>query len=411
MAKLKVENFGPIKAGFGDFLDFAKVTLFCGPQGSGKSTVAKLFSTLSWVEKKLFRLSYPNMTSGYSLEMFKKDLSWQGLADYLDESSEFEFFGDFYRIVYKENAISVDQLDGAISYVEYEMPQIMYMPAERNFASIIRNALRVENLPESLVNLQVEFERAKKQYKLGYKLPANGFGFAFDEEKGESWIVNGDVSTPKTPLHLASSGLQSIVPLLLISESLESGLSENGVINVDDFFKNAAPQKRLDAERYFNHVKSLKMAREQESEALVRYFRPCTRFLNVVEEPEQNLYPDTQCEVVDRLLAIANRRRSSRLVMSTHSPYIVNHLQLVAQAEEVAGVAKVAERSTLKLPIATEALVPASDMRLYEMHLDGSITLSQSADGYISDANPLNMALVEFNEQYAQILEAGGQDA
>ena len=405
MVKLKVSNFGPVRAGLGDFIEFAKVTLFCGPQGSGKSTVAKLFSTLSWVEKKLFRLCYPKVMTSYHIGMLLNDLSWQGIADYLTADSRFEFIGDFYRIAYQENGFQVEQLDESR---EYEMPQIMYMPAERNFASIVRNALRVENLPESLVNLQVEFERAKKMFHQGYKLPANGFRFTFDVEKGESWIQNGNASASKTPLHLASSGLQSMVPLLLVSECLESRLSRNEIINIEDPFRDAAPQRRIDAERFFSYVKSLGLNRELESEAIARYLMPCTRFLNIVEEPEQNLYPDTQCEVVDRILALANRCPSSRLVMSTHSPYIVNHLQLVAQAEEV--VREAAGKVDIKFPINMESLVPSSDIRLYEMHMDGSMSLSQSEDGYISDSNSLNLALADFNERYAQILEAGRKD-
>jgi energy-coupling factor transporter ATP-binding protein EcfA2 len=408
MVKLKVRDFGPIRAGFGDFIDFTKITLFCGPQGSGKSTVTKLFSTLSWVEKKLFRLGYPLVTSSYTLDMLRKDLSWQGISDYLTKEAEFDFVGNFFHIICRDEILTITQV---ADWDGYEMPQIMYIPAERNFASIVRNALRVENLPESLVNLQVEFERAKKQYKRGYKLPANGFGFSFDEEKGESWILNDGATETRTPLHLASSGLQSIVPLLLISECLESKLSKDRVVNVDDFFKDATPQKRLNADQYFNLLRSHALDRTEEAKAIVRYLMPCTRFVNIVEEPEQNLYPDTQCEVIDRLLALANRRTASSLVVSTHSPYVVNHLQLVAQAEEVSRGIDVASLATSKLPIPLESLVSAANMRLYEMHLDGTITLSQTDDGYISDANPLNRTLAEFNDRYARILEMGNVDA
>jgi len=400
--KLKLSNFGPIRGGFGDFIEFAKVTLFCGPQGSGKSTVAKLFSTLSWVEKMLFRQSYPRILTEYTREMLLRDLTWQGIADYLTDETEFDYEGSWYRIAFTRGMLKIETLN---VMADFAMPKIMYVPAERNFASIVRNALRVENLPESLVNLEVEFERAKKQYKAGYKLPANGFKFSFDEEKGESWILNGDGQVSRTPLHLASSGLQSIVPLLLVSESLNSGLSKTGAINVDSFFADAAPQKRLDAESFFNRVKALQFDRKIEAESIVRYLMPCTRFLNVVEEPEQNLYPETQCEVVDKLLALANRCAQSSLVISTHSPYIVNHLQLVAQAEAVARKVGMKESAVRQLPIPEESLVSAADIRLYEMHLDGTITLSQGSDGFISDANPLNRTLAEFNEKYAHLFE------
>lgn len=404
--KLKVKNFGPIRDGFGDYIDFAKATVFCGPQGSGKSTVAKLFSTLCWVEKWLYKMSFPLVQNDYTYEQLLADLSWQGIAEYMELSSEIDFVGSYYRIEVKGSQIRIGLIGSGI---DYDMPKIMYMPAERNFVSIIRNALRVEKLPESLNNLQVEFEGAKSKYKLGYKLPSNGFAFAFDEEKGESWIFNGEDGKSRTPLFQASSGLQSIVPLLLVSEYLESELSSTGTIDVDNCFEKVTPEKRLLARKYFERVQAMKLERMKEAEAIVRYMMPCTRFVNVVEEPEQNLYPETQCEVVDKLLTLANRQTGSRLVMTTHSPYVINHLLLVAQAEEVVRHLNESGIPVENLPLDCKALTSAGDMRLYETHPNGSITSLQGEDGYFSDENPMNRFLAEFNERYAQLLEL--QDA
>lgn len=53
---LKIQNFGPIGRGYDHndgFIDFSKVMVLCGPQGAGKSCVAKLYSTFSWIEKLL----------------------------------------------------------------------------------------------------------------------------------------------------------------------------------------------------------------------------------------------------------------------------------------------------------------------------------------------------------------------
>ena len=36
------------------FIDFSKLTLFIGGQGTGKTAVAKLFSLCSWLEKAFF---------------------------------------------------------------------------------------------------------------------------------------------------------------------------------------------------------------------------------------------------------------------------------------------------------------------------------------------------------------------
>jgi predicted ATPase len=58
MSRIKIKHFGPIKEGCQDddgWIEVKKVTVFVGNQGSAKSTVAKLISTLTWIEKVLVR--------------------------------------------------------------------------------------------------------------------------------------------------------------------------------------------------------------------------------------------------------------------------------------------------------------------------------------------------------------------
>ena len=58
MSRIKIKNFGPIREGFvgnDGWLDIEKVTVMIGDQGSGKSTVAKLISLFSWIEKSIVR--------------------------------------------------------------------------------------------------------------------------------------------------------------------------------------------------------------------------------------------------------------------------------------------------------------------------------------------------------------------
>lgn len=45
-------------------IDFSKLTLFIGGQGTGKTTVAKLFSLCSWLEKAFFRGDYDVVFTG-----------------------------------------------------------------------------------------------------------------------------------------------------------------------------------------------------------------------------------------------------------------------------------------------------------------------------------------------------------
>lgn len=60
MIKLKIKNFGPIINGYenlrtDDFFDASKCSVFIGEQGTGKSTIAKLISTLLWLEKDIIQ--------------------------------------------------------------------------------------------------------------------------------------------------------------------------------------------------------------------------------------------------------------------------------------------------------------------------------------------------------------------
>lgn len=57
MVRLKVKNFGPIRDGYpgGGFFSVDRLTVFVGSQGEDKSTLAKLISTFSYIEKQAAR--------------------------------------------------------------------------------------------------------------------------------------------------------------------------------------------------------------------------------------------------------------------------------------------------------------------------------------------------------------------
>lgn len=57
MSRIRIKNFGPIVEGLAnnEFIEIGKVTLFIGNQATGKSSIAKLFSILTWLEKSLYR--------------------------------------------------------------------------------------------------------------------------------------------------------------------------------------------------------------------------------------------------------------------------------------------------------------------------------------------------------------------
>ena len=50
MRHLVIKNFGPIKH---VSIDLKRYNFIIGPQSSGKSTIAKVLSTCTWIEKEI----------------------------------------------------------------------------------------------------------------------------------------------------------------------------------------------------------------------------------------------------------------------------------------------------------------------------------------------------------------------
>lgn len=58
-----------------------------------------------------------------------------------------------------------------------------------------------------------------------------------------------------------------------------------------------------------------------------------TAFMNIVEEPEQNLFPSSQWQMLQSLLQFNNMNGGNKLIITTHSPYIINYLSIAIQGK------------------------------------------------------------------------------
>src|ERR1700712_734329 len=89
MSKIKIKNFGPIKEGYLEndgWIDIKKVTVFIGNQGSGKSTVAKLISTFTWIEKALTRGDYDSKHFERKNKLKNQYLTYHRIENYFSNS-------------------------------------------------------------------------------------------------------------------------------------------------------------------------------------------------------------------------------------------------------------------------------------------------------------------------------------
>ena len=132
--------------------------------------------------------------------------------------------------------------------------------------------------------------------------------------------------------------------------------------------------------------------------------------MNIVEEPEQNLYPESQWSVLLHLLELNNYSDGTSLLMTTHSPYILHFLSLAIQGkhlEQLIGDTSQSESALLKLDaiVSRKSLVAGADVRVYQFSSTGEITRLGDYDGIPSDDNMLNGKLKWVNDRFDALLE------
>ena len=131
-----------------------------------------------------------------------------------------------------------------------------------------------------------------------------------------------------------------------------------------------------------------------------------SRFVNIVEEMELNLYPDSQKGMLYELISYTNRSKDNRLMLTTHSPYIVNYLTLAIKAGVLAGQAEgnVSLMDRIGKIVPKESYVDIEDWKIYEVSSGQARELEQY-DGMPSDNNFLNMLLNDSNSSFDELLD------
>lgn len=409
MSRLRIKNFGPIGPGLSEgdgWIDIKRVTVFIGNQGSGKSTLAKLYSTFSWIEKALVRGDYEKKWFERKGRLKSQFLRYHRLENYLETSSrgdvEIEYEGEACALRFKNRQLSIRET----GHQGYALPQVMYVPAERNFISYVRNPRELKLSSESLKEFLTAFDQAKESLRGSLKLPINDSEIEYDKLNK---ILNIKGSGYKLRLTDASSGFQSFVPVYLVSQNLAGTVREQSQ-------KSQQPMSADELNRFKRGVEGIfaneNLTEEQKRAALSvlssRFNK--TAFINIVEEPEQNLFPSSQWDILKSLLSFNNQGPHNHLVLTTHSPYIVNFLSLAIQGKHLQQRLIDEKREDL-LPalydiVPLQALLQSDDVAIYQCNeRDGSITRLPCFEGIPSDRNLLNEWLLAGNELFDQLLE------
>lgn len=326
----------------------------------------------------------------------------------MDGKTEIEYEGDAYRLRYtKEGNLLIGEMP---SINKYPLPQIAYIPAERNLIATLNNPDLVKEWPGSLVGFLAEYARAKKAIANELLLPINGALLDYDQESDILSIKGRDY---KVRLQESASGFQSVVPLYLVSKYLsESVLNQarpSNKMRVDELAPNKMSVDEM--ARFQNEVililNNKDLTEEQRQlaiSALAARFNK-SAFINIVEEPEQNLYPSSQVLLLQSLLQFNNALSANKLIVTTHSPYLVNHLAVAVKAHKLKNSYKdIADKINEIYPL--EATVSPDDLAIYQHDAnDNYFYALKQYKGIPSDENLLNVQLDESNDRYASLLE------
>lgn len=445
-SKLIVRNFGPIKD---VSLDLRNVNVFIGPQATGKSALAKIYTICKAPRKFLYKKAldtnlvidnqkaskeFRSVLQEYNIESFLNDdteitfeselhtFSYnQGVLQYapkllnkistleplFDEfdknknqisatlagfAGNFIFFNleatnflapkkyDEFRILTTEQFQLINQEDhvkllAQIKSIEEDLSTntALYIPAERNFINIIKkSALNLQlnqvPIPKHILSFGAEIE----------KLDVKEINLDFIQKGIKYKIVNGEdkiyINDEKSiMLTEAASGIQSVVPLL-------------------------APilKKSFDKHRSF-----------------------------VIEEPELNLFPIAQYELIQFLESSRDDPFSkwedygTIHTYTTHSPYILSALNNLLYADKVRGELNTKtipspfnkeeyhERNMeniQKIKKIVKALIDPSSFRAYQINDGFAKSIFNIKEGLIEE-NYIDMASDKISEDFSSLME------
>lgn len=405
MNKIKIRNFGPIKEGFvgeDGYMDIKKVTVFIGNQGSGKSVVAKLISTFTWIEKALTRNDYEKEHFEKKNTLKNQYFTYHRLENYFPKDNKFliDYKGESYNIRFEDGNVFIDEVNNG----SYPLPQIMYVPADRNFLANVRTPRALKQISPSLAELVTELINAGQAMKSPMLLPINeGVFVEYNKQKDSYSIRNNEY---KLDLTEASSGFQSLVPLLLVSWYLADSVRK----------QSENPRELLTSEQRERFRKRFKeinensdLTEELKRIALSELGKEFTKtaFINIVEKPEQNLYPSSQRGMLESLTSFNNINQGNKLIMTTHSPYLINYLTIAVKAHALKEKIRTPDlEKKFHEVIPKASTIDKDDLAIYELNeKSGTIKRLEDYNGLPSDENYLNQQLAESNELFAKLLE------
>jgi len=444
-ATLKVKNFGPIKHAE---LDLRNVNVFIGPQASGKSTLAKLYSICSSPLKYFDEDIFDEFETQENIDKriatkFSNELEKLNIKSFINAKSFFEFETEIHKVTLSEGGVKLERkitaeiinfgkliekklIDEANVFVKKYYKKLMSFQIH---VVIVKFESKHKNRDSKMINSLIEFNRKfvidEESFTIN-ELYSIYQGLLNIEKKlllgtiyvpAERVIVpilkgaalnlqNNDVPIPKHILSFAAEYERSLKDLKEFDLSfLKEGYSFKSINGEDRFF--------------YNKTESILLSESATGiQSLIPLLLPIFSFKDelphapayIIEEPEMNLYPKAQYDLIKFL---ESKRIEGGLLdnayshlYTTHSPYILSSFNNMLYAHKKSILA---ENDKLKLKEIEEVMpkenwLNPDNFNAYTI-IDGTaIQIFDRENGLIDD-NVIDEVTDEMNNDFDQLLE------
>ena len=380
---IHIKNLGPIKDIFIE--DIKPLTVLIGESGSGKSTLMKAIALFRWICKMQNIRSYlkhSNISKSpfrFRMETYLKNC---GFEQFVNNETKIIYTttfssGNEYKISLINNKLTGTANKDIIKKEDLQFNKISFISETRSVIPLWSDRgasltggylgfyfhevysdfdLASDNIKElELLFLDLKFAVKKSNTGKKYTIKSNS------KDKFEIDFKN------------SSSGIQNSVPVSLIAEHFSSRF------NFEESFNRSVLNYLSNTDNLtdFKPVKNLKDINKK-------------IFIHI-EEPELSLYPDAQCQLINDVVSkcFVTNSNSIELFISTHSPYIINHLNLLIKAYE-------------KDKLINGAKLNYDNLAVYQV-ADGGIDDLVIKNEKLINTNPLSDTINNIYDEYSSL--------
>jgi predicted ATPase len=380
---ISIKNLGPLKHIQID--NIKPFTVLIGESGSGKSTLMKAIALFRWLYKMHNIRSYlkhSNISKSpfrFRMETYLKNC---GFEQFIKNNTEISYTtrsatGKVYQINYLKNKLSGTGNNELIEEADIYFNKISFISETRNVIPLWADksaSFAGGYLGFYFHEVYKDFDLASETLKeLDLKFLDLKFAVKRTNSGKKYAIRSGDKDEFEIDFKNSSSGTQTSVPISLIAQYFANNF------NFEEAF-NRSVLNYLSNTDNLTDFKAIKNLSEINKKIFIH-----------IEEPELSLFPDAQCELINDLIekCFIKNKNSIELMFSTHSPYIINHLNLLIKAYDTKNAIKGAQIDYDRLAV----------YQVVEGELEDLIVKNER----LVNTNPLSDTINHIYDQYNEL--------